>query len=265
MNRKLTPRSTLENLKREAKRWLTALRANDAEARARFDRANPDLSGDPTLRDVQHALAREHGLPGWTELRNQVSSDKHPDAGRAEREAWFFQNACPDHTVRGGPAHLMASHITDRLLERDPNIATDSFYSAVACGNLEEVERVLAERPQAAVEKGGPKGWEPLLYLAFSRVPRPAVRDNAVAIATALLDKGADSNVFFDAGDSAYTPLVGVVGEGEEERPAHPQRDDLAKLFLERGTKPYDQQVVYNIHFHGDVLWYLKLMHEASL
>ena len=124
---------------------------------------------------------------------------------------------------------------------------------------------MLAERPQAAVEKGGPKGWEPLLYLAFSRVPRPEVSDNAVAIATALLDKGADPNVFFAAGDSAYTPLVGVVGEGEEERPAHSQRDALAKLFLERGTKPYDQQVVYNIHFHGDVLWYLKLMHEASL
>ncbi len=268
MNRKLTPRSTLENLKREAKRWLTALRANDAEARARFDRANPDLSGDPTLRDVQHALAREHGFAGWMALKDHVASDTHPDADRAERAAWFFQNACPDHTVRGGPAHVMAWHITDRLLKRDPDIATDSFYSAVACGKLEEVERVLAERPQAATEKGGPKGWEPLLYLVFSRVPLAAASDNAVAIATALLDNGADPNVFFDAGDSAYTPLVGVVGEGEEERPPHPQRDALAKSFLERGTKPYDQQVVYNIHFihfHGNVLWYLKLMHEASL
>jgi ankyrin repeat protein len=159
----------------------------------------------------------------------------------------------------------MAWHIADRLLKRDPGIAFENFYSAVACGNLKEVERVLAERPQAATEKGGPKGWEPLLYLAFSRVPLAAASDNAVAIATALLDQAADPNVFFDAGDSAYTPLVGVVGEGEEERPPHPQRDALAKLFLERGTKPYDQQVVYNIHFHGNVLWYLKLMHEASL
>lgn len=265
MNRKLTPKSTLENLKREAKRWLTALRANDAEARARFEKANPDSSSDPTLRDVQHALAREHGFAGWMALKNQLASDKHPDADRAERAAWFVQNACPDHTVRGGPAHLMAWHIADRMLKHDPDIATDSFFSAVACGNLEEVERVLAERPQAATEKGGPKGWEPLLYLAFSRVPLATASDNAVAIATALLDQGADPNVFFDAGDSAYTPLVGVVGEGEEERPPHPQRDALAKLFLDRGTKPYDQQVVYNIHFHGDVLWYLKLMHEASL
>ena len=265
MNRKLTPKSTLENLKREAKRWLMALRANDEEARARFDRANPNVSGDPTLRDVQHALAREHGLAGWTALKDQLAGDTHSDADRAERAAWLIQNVCPDHTVRGAPAHVMAWHIADRMLKHDPTIATDSFYSAVACGNLEEVERVLAEQPQAATEKGGPKGWEPLLYLAFSRAPLAAARDNSVAIANALLDHGADPDVFFNAGDSAYTPIVGVVGEGEEDRPPHPQRDALAKLFLERGAKPYDQQVVYNIHFHGTVLWYLKLMYEASV
>lgn len=265
MNRKLTPQSTLENLKREAKRWLAALRANDEEARARFDRANPNVSGDATLRDVQHALASEHGLAGWTALKNQLAGDKRPDADSAERESWFIQNACPDHTVRGAPAHVMAWHITDRMLKRDPDIATDSFFSAVACGNLGEVQRVLAERPEAAVEKGGPKRWEPLLYLAFSRVPLLAASDNAVAIATSLLDRGADPNVFFNAGDSAYTPLVGVAGEGEEERPPRSQRDALAELFLERGAKPYDQQVVYNIHFHGNVLWYLRLMYEASV
>ncbi len=34
------PRSrTLESLKKEARRWLTALRANDADARARFVQA----------------------------------------------------------------------------------------------------------------------------------------------------------------------------------------------------------------------------------
>ncbi len=265
MNRKLTPQSTLENLKREAKRWLAALRTNDAEARARFDRASPNVSGDPTLRDVQHALAREHGFAGWTGLKDQLADNTRSDAERAEQAAWFIQNACPDHTVRSAPAHVMAWHIADRMLKRDPNIPTATFCSAVACGNLKEVQRVLAEQPKAATEKGGPKGWEPLLYLAFSRVPLAAASDNAVAIARALLDRGADPDVFFNAGDSAYTPLVGVVGEGEEDRPAHPQRDTLARLFLERGAKPYDQQVVYNLHFYGNVLWYLKLMHQASV
>ena len=54
---------TLDSLRKEAKRWLKALRAHDADARARYARAVPDGPAAPTLRDVQHALAREFGLP----------------------------------------------------------------------------------------------------------------------------------------------------------------------------------------------------------
>jgi uncharacterized protein len=72
MSNKLMPQGTLENLKKEAKRWLKALRADDAEARARLERADPQAPAEPTLRDVQHALAREYGLAGWTALKNQL-------------------------------------------------------------------------------------------------------------------------------------------------------------------------------------------------
>jgi len=75
MSRHITPRTTLENLKREAKRWLKALHANVGEARARLLRAIPDAPDVPTLRDVQHALALEHGLPGWTALRSRLAHD----------------------------------------------------------------------------------------------------------------------------------------------------------------------------------------------
>src|SRR5688572_5370118 len=67
------------------------------------------------------------------------------------------------------------------------------------------------------------------------------------------------------AGGSRYTPFVGVVGEGEENRPAHPHRDALARLLLERGAEPYDIQVIYNTGFHGRVLWLLELMYEHSV
>ncbi len=73
--RQITPRTSLENLKREAKRWLKSLRANVAESRARLQRALPNAPELPTLRDVQHALALEHGLPGWTELKNRLAPD----------------------------------------------------------------------------------------------------------------------------------------------------------------------------------------------
>src|SRR5688572_22281236 len=75
MSRPITPRTTLDNLKTEAKRWLKAVRAGAADARARLARALADPPTLPTLRDVQHALAREHGQSGWTALKARLSAD----------------------------------------------------------------------------------------------------------------------------------------------------------------------------------------------
>lgn len=204
---------------------------------------------------------------------------------RDEVVARFLANACPDHHVRGGYAHEVARHTAKRLLDRDPGIGSRSLPAAVVCGDLESVERLLRTRPEAAKEKSGPKGsagvggatflveevdarpplWEPLLYLCFTRLDHAPSNGNAVAIATALLDHGADPNAYFMAGDSRYTALTGVMGEGEEERSGHPRRDELTRLLLDRGAEPYDIQVVYNIHFRGEALWYLKLMHARAL
>jgi uncharacterized protein len=198
--------------------------------------------------------------------------------------ARFLANACPDHHVRGGYAHVVAKGTAERLLRKHPSIAGDSIHTAVVCGDLAEVERILRARPGAAREPGGSKGsadakgatfvleewearhphWEPLLYLAFTRLDHRASNENATTIAKLLLDHGADPNAYFMAGDSRYTPLTGVIGEGEEERGPHPRRDELTRLLLGRGAEPYDIQVVYNIHFRGDVLWYLRLMHERA-
>ena len=265
MTRQLGERSSLANLRKEAKRWLRALRENDADARARLARTNPGAQDPPTLRDIQHALAREFGLSGWTELARRL--EDRSDAQRDARDvvAWFVQNACPDHSVRGGREHVWALATASRILQRHPDVGRASFYTAVVTGDIAQVRRTLSEDPRMATTNGGPKGWAPLLYLAFTRLAIPAARDNAVAIATLLLDHGADPNAHFMAGDSVYTPLVGVVGEGEEDRPPHPMRDALARLLLERGAEPYDTQVLYNIHFHGRVLWFLELIHEQSL
>jgi len=69
-----TPRRNLESLKKEAKRWLAALRENDPEARARLTRVIPNPPDEPTLRDVQLALAREHGFAGWSNLKDAIES-----------------------------------------------------------------------------------------------------------------------------------------------------------------------------------------------
>jgi uncharacterized protein len=199
--------------------------------------------------------------------------------------ARFLQNACPDHHIRGGPAHVMALHTAERLLKRHPEIAHDSIYTAIVCGDLAEVERIIGERPQAATEKSSgdgydharagefedifrdtpPTNWEPLLYLCFTRLSLPAANDNAVAIAKLLLEHGANPNAYFMAGDSRYTPLVGVIGEGEENRPPHPQRNALAQLLMDRGANPYDMQVIYNTHFNRDVQWYLEMAYANAI
>lgn len=66
------PRRNLESLKKEAKHLREALRAGDLDARARLRSAWPDAPGDPSLRDVQHALAREHGFDGWPPLKAAI-------------------------------------------------------------------------------------------------------------------------------------------------------------------------------------------------
>ena len=69
MSRALTSATTLDQLKREAKQWLKALRTGDPEARARLLRAHPGAPPDAGLRHVQHALAREFGFASWARLK----------------------------------------------------------------------------------------------------------------------------------------------------------------------------------------------------
>jgi len=69
-------RRTLDSLKNEARRWLKQLRAANPRARERFDRALPGASGTPTLRDVQLALAREHGFSGWKDAIEKIGAER---------------------------------------------------------------------------------------------------------------------------------------------------------------------------------------------
>lgn len=267
MARKLTPRTSLENLKREAKRWLNALRNDDADARARFARAHPTAPAQPVLRHVQHALAREHGFSGWAALKQQLEGEARDTPGYAHQVELFLKNACPDHRVYGS-SHDSARHTAERVIRRHPEIARDSIYTAVACGDIEHVERILTERPDTASEPGGPRSWPPLLYLCSVRLPWTAATTTAVDIARALLDRGADPNAHYFAGTNngiRYSALTCLAGEGEGDAPPHAQRDALTDLLLERDAEPYDIQVLYNTHFHGNILWWMELIYAHSV
>jgi ankyrin repeat protein len=244
--------STLDNLKKEAKRRLKALRADSAADR-------------PSLRDVQHALAREHGHESWRAMveavaREQAAPSPRGDRARAEIVAAFLEFACWDHHVHGKGDHWRRDRAASRLLAQHPEIACDSIYPSVVCGERDEVDRLIAANPEVARTSGGPRGWTPLLYLCYTRFTHQPAIANAVHIGRMLLDAGANPNDFYMAGSVRYSALVGAAGEGEQDSPRQPQGAALFELLLERGAEPFDIQVLYNTHFHGDVLWWLDLI-----
>jgi uncharacterized protein len=193
-----------------------------------------------------------------------------------ERVAAFLRMACLDWGV-GGSNRLRHSHAAARLLERHPELARANIYTAVTCGEIDEVERIITARPSAVAESGGPRDWPPLLYLCNARFPAPgAWSDNSVAIARMLLDRGADPNAFYLGGNVEihYTALTSIAGRGEEQAPVHPRARELAALLLERGAEPYDQQILYNV-FAGhasfglldedDFVWLLEMIYQESI
>jgi hypothetical protein len=101
-------RRSLHGLKREAKRWLAALRENTGEARMRLARALPSAPTTPTLRDVQLALAREHGFPGWTELKRALTPD--PSASARALVAYEAMAAALLEAYRTGTPEAMERH-----------------------------------------------------------------------------------------------------------------------------------------------------------
>src|SRR5258708_38562790 len=137
MSRELTARSTLETLKKEAKRWLKALQAGDAEALRRLLAATPVAPAKPGLRDVQFALARGHGLPGWAALCHALEDARRSYAERVEL------------VLRA--ANWQADRSTGaRLPARWPQIGHDSLYTSATTSHPAEVQRRLAADPTPA-------------------------------------------------------------------------------------------------------------------
>jgi hypothetical protein len=118
MSRELSAATTLESLKKEAKRWLKALRANAEHARARLTRVWPTAPAKPGLRDVQHALALEHGRMSSLERLELWQCAGIIDAGVAHlaglpRLREISLDGLPNVTREGAavfPAHVRANY-----------------------------------------------------------------------------------------------------------------------------------------------------------
>ena len=258
----------LNSLRKEAKFWLKQVRNNHSGFTKRLRLAYPGAPSAPTLRDIQHALAREQGYENWKALAARVgdgpAGEEQPPAG-GDPVSNFLGFATWDHLLHGRGDHRDVEAAAMRTLEKHPEIPSASIHAAVVCGDLASVRRFLDEQPSLADAKGGVRNWEPLLYLCYGRLPLASLRENAVTIARLLIDRGANPNAYYMAGHSVYGALVGVAGDGEQDAPPHPARNGLYRLLLEHGAEPYDIQVLYNTHFRGDVMWWLQLTWDHSV
>jgi ankyrin repeat protein len=145
MPRNLTSRSSLDNLRREAKKWLKAIRENDPDACARFERVHPDPPANPGLRHVQHALALEHGFSGWSALKDRLAGrpDGPPIAHRDDAHRALLGAA------EGGDAELVGEILRihpDLVDERGTLAGHTGLRAALHFGvHHESVVRTLLE------------------------------------------------------------------------------------------------------------------------
>ena len=78
------------------------------------------------------------------------------------------------------------------ILAAHPQIAGSDIHTAAILGDHEAVARFLAGNPANATVKGGPRNWDALTHLCFSRFLRlePARTEGFLKAAMALLDAG---------------------------------------------------------------------------
>ncbi|MCG8588962.1 MAG: ankyrin repeat domain-containing protein [Proteobacteria bacterium] len=257
--------SSLESLRKQAKRWLRELRRGDAAALQRLERVLPRHSTPPVLREVQQALAREQGLASWAELREQRELEALAASGRHELLQVFLEHACIFTPPRDFPSKWRRA---ERIHARHPELATASIHSAVVCGEVGHVRRLLDAEPALLTARGGPQQWEPLLFACYGRLPNERARRHALEVATLLLERGADPNAHFVTPDDwklRFSALTGAMGQGEMGQPEHPEADALARLLLQRGADPNESQGLYNTHLVGDDTRWLELLFQHGL
>jgi ankyrin repeat protein len=115
---------------------------------------------------------------------------------------------------------------------------------------------MVQREPALVGKRGGPLGWEPLLYACYSRLRPAPPGHSTLEVARLLLGAGADPDAGFlwRGLVPPFTALTGAFGEGEDgkNQGPHPQCDALALLLLQAGADPNDGQALYNRHFRSD-------------
>jgi ankyrin repeat protein len=131
------------------------------------------------------------------------------------------------------------------ILAAHPEIAGSDIFTAALLGDDAAVGRFLALDPGNATAKGGPREWDALTYLCFSKFLQ-FERERTpgfLRAATALLDAGASANTGFWERDHQPAPEWESVIYGAAGVAFHPE---LTRLLLDRGAEPNDEETPYH-------------------
>lgn len=129
---------------------------------------------------------------GHLELVGRLSRSPHeqavglPLADDAARGDEVLRLACLNYGA-DDPGRWQAAA---RLLAAHTGLVGSSLHVAAAAGDVAATTKILAADRQAVSRQGGPIGWQPLLYLTYSRLERMGA--DPVAVARILLDAGPD-------------------------------------------------------------------------
>ena len=228
-------RLNLEYYRKQAKALLKAAKSSDARARERLSHYLPSGSGSPALHDAQLTIAREQGFRSWPRFK-----------------AFLIQSKLDSSTLLNSFIEAALSDLkrTQEMLAEHPEAADAGLYAALVLGDFERVAEVFRENPERVHIKGGPREWEPLLYVCFSRFAsrRSSRADRLVKLAEMLLRYGANPNAFYIDKDWPDWPLPCLYGAtGLNNNPA------LAEALLKSGANPTDSESLYHSTEHADL------------
>lgn len=261
MATRLPANPSIEQLRKLARELQRSARDGDPDAIARLREHHPRPPADPTavkLSDAQLAVARHYGFGSWPALVDHLhvvddaTSTPHDAATHdgVEPVDRFLALACLTYGNADGPDRRADAR---RMLDEDPTLGARNVWTMAATGDAAALATAVDADPHLLESRGGPHAWPPLLYAAFSRLEPLPPGSSTLDAATVLLDRGADPDAgyLWEGLPSPFTALTGAFGGGEDavNQPPHPEATALARVLLEHGADPNDNQALYNRMF----------------